>query len=86
MKASNSRHDINKLIKFQNYMSGIFVISTDKGLKNEDMIYSYRINVLINLIIKKLKHLTVHAKRQFSRKHLYHDLIHLDSSFIKFSS
>ena len=29
MKASNSRHDINKLIKFQNHMSGIFVISTD---------------------------------------------------------
>ena len=45
MKASNSRHDINKLIKFQNYMSGIFVISTD--IKNEGMIYSYRINVLI---------------------------------------
>ena len=82
MKASNSRHDINKLIKFQNYMSGIFALVSI----NEDMIYSYRINVLINLMIKKLKHLTVHAKRQFSRKHLYFDLIHLDSSFIKFSS
>ena len=81
MNAWNRRHDVNTLMKFQNYMSGILVIGIDK-----DMIYSCGINLLINLIIKKLKHLTVHAKRQFSRKHLYFDLIHLDSSFIKFSS
>ena len=29
MKASNDRHDINKLIKFQSYMSGILAIGID---------------------------------------------------------
>ena len=35
MKASNSRHDINKLIKFQRYMSGILAIGIDNQLGHD---------------------------------------------------